>query len=359
MRLMHDVQHVTMLPLLGGLHLRFPRYNATVVEELLTLARPDVLVLEPLPAGFADDPAWRDTEEVLLPWVAVPWARRRRVSAVGVFEPSPDPQAPADLERYLSAYPQGRAALGAVALAERPLAGLLSEPLTLERIMAEVVPCLASARQARLDAFEDGPGTDWSETRAEAEAGRMLELGPVHVLALVGIDRFVPLRAALERRGARVTIPTSPPPSEAARERALLDIAWRGEGADAGAVVARLRELGHAEARYHAANLLLAHGHAAEALEELEHVLRLEFAVPPFLPALVLARLGQLRDLAGRREDAIRAYRGVLALAWAPEDARAAAEAGLAAPFDVPEPDAATAEDDESDDAPDEVREAP
>jgi thioredoxin-like negative regulator of GroEL len=181
----------------------------------------------------------------------------------------------------------------------------------------------------------DGRDTDGPAPPAEAVADRIVALDAGHAAVLVGIDRLVAVREALERRGVGTVVPASPSPSEAARERALLDVAWRGEGADVGALIARLRELDHAEARYHAANLLLAHGHPAEALEELEAVMRMEFALPPFLPGLALARLGQLRDLALRRDDAIRAYRGVLALDWAPADARAAAREGLEAPFDL------------------------
>jgi hypothetical protein len=352
MHAMPEAPEVTLLPLLGALHLRFPRYNAVVVDELLTRERPDALALEPLPAAFADDPSWRDTEELLLPWVVVPWAARRSVPAIGVFEGSPDPHAPDDLARYLAAYPRGRDALDAIALAERPLAELLARPLTLEGILDEVVPALATLRRARLEAFGDGPGTDWVEARADVVAERVLDLPAARTLVPVAIDRYLPLRDALERRGASVRVPATPPPSEAARERALLDLAWRGEGADVHSLLERLRELARqgslarqgtpaqAEARYHAANLLLAHDHAAEALEELEAVMRLEFAHPPFLPGLVLARLGQLRDLAGRRDDALRAYRGVLALEWAPEPARAAAQAGLERPFEVPRDEA-------------------
>jgi hypothetical protein len=335
---MRDTATVTAIPLLGALHLRFPRYNAVVVEELLTRAAGDVLAIEPLPPGFAEDPSWRDTEELLVPWVVVPWAERRRLRTVGVFEPSPDPAAASDMARYLGQFESGRATLDRLAAPLRAVEELLAQALPLERVVDEVVPRLAEAQALRLEAFGDGPGTDWSEARADAVAERVLALDAARVTLVVGIDRFASVRAALERRGAAVHVPPSPPPSEAARERALLDLAWRGEGADAGPLVAKLRELAHAEARYHAAHLLLAHGHAAEALEEIEAIMRLEFARPPFLPALVLARLGQLRDLAGRRDDAVRAYRGALAPSWVPAAAREAAERGLREPFGWPEP---------------------
>jgi hypothetical protein len=336
MAAMSGERRVSMLPVMAGLHLRYPRYNAVVVEELLDAERPEALALEPLPPDFGEDAAWRDGDELLLPWVAVPWAQRRGVPVVGVHEPSPDPGASDEFARYLSPYPGARAALDAVAAAERPLADLLEQALTLERVMTEVVPVLADSHRRRLEAFGDGPGTDWQEARAAAAAERVLAVPAERVTVLVALDRLVPLRDALESRGTRVATPSSPPVSDRARERALLDLAWRGESPEPGPLIAQLRQLGHAEALFHAANLLLAHGHVAEALETLESVMATEFAEPPFLPGLALARLGQLRDLAGQRERARRAYRGVLALSWAPRDARAAARAGLDTAFELP-----------------------
>jgi hypothetical protein len=328
---------VTLVPLAAGLHLRWPRYNAAVLGAILRRAAPDALALEPLQADFERDPTWQDHDELMLPWVAVPWARRAGVPVVGVHEPSPDPQATADLERYLAGYPGARRVLDEARALERPLADLLAAALTLPRVLHEVVPVLAASRAHRLEAFGDGPAVDWSEARADAVAGRLVDLGAAHVVTLVALDRFAPLRDALDRVGVDVRTPDEPDGDDAARERALLDLAWRGEGADAGALVAQLRALGHAEALYHAAGLLLAHAHPLEALETLEGALRLEFAEPWYLPGSLLARLGQLRDLAGRRSDAVKAYRGVLALAWAPSEARAAARAGLETPFGLAE----------------------
>lgn len=325
---------VTLLPLAAGLHLRWPRYNAAVLEALLRSARPDALALEPLAAGFDRDPHWRDHDELLLPWVAVPWAQRHGVALHAVHEPSPDPSASGDLERYLSDYPAARRVLDEANALLRPLGELLAGALTLSRVLDEVVPILAAHRELRLDAFGDGPGTDWSELRAQRVAERIAALGDAHVVALVALDRFVSVREALRAAGAELLGVSEPPVDDASRERALLDLAWRGEGADVGALVAQLRQLGHAEARYHAAGLLLAHAHPAEALEELEACLRLEFAEPWYLPGALLARLGQLRDLAGARSDALKAYRGVLALSWAPRAALEAAQAGLTTPFE-------------------------
>jgi hypothetical protein len=141
------------------------------------------------------------------------------------------------------------------------------------------------------------------------------------------------------RRWTRAT-----PPSPAARRRALLDVAWQGEAPDVAGLLAQLREGPEAEARFLEAQLLLAHDHPAEALDVLEQASHGDFREPYLLPGLLLARLGQLRDLAGRRDRALQAYRGALALGWAPAEARAVARAGLEAPFvpaevDRPDPD--------------------
>ncbi len=326
---------VTLVPLAAGLHLRWPRFNAAVLHALLRSESAEALALEALPATYDGDPSWQDHDELLLPWVAVPWARRAGVPVYGVHEPSPDPGAADDLARYLDGYPAARSVLDHVRALERPLSELLAAALTLPRLLDEVVPVLETSRAARLEAFGDGPANDWAESRAASVAQRILALEAGHTLALVPLDRYPSLREALTAAGAEVRRPSEPPVDDTARERALLDLAWRGDGADAGALVAQLRQLGHAEARYHAAGLLLAHAHPAEALEELEGALRLEFAEPWYLPGSLLARLGQLRDLAGRRPQALKAYRGVLALDWAPRDALLAARQGIERPFEL------------------------
>jgi hypothetical protein len=107
----------------------------------------------------------------------------------------------------------------------------------------------------------------------------------------------------------------------------------RGNPADPAAVLERLRGLDFAEARYLEANLLLGHGRGTEALEVLEAASRGDFDRPYYLPGFLLSRLGQLYDLDGNRRAALRAYRGVRALSYAPPEALEAAAAGLEAPF--------------------------
>jgi hypothetical protein len=149
----------------------------------------------------------------------------------------------------------------------------------------------------------------------------------------VEADLWPALAEALDEAGIAWSPAASPPVSDDARLRSLLDVAWRGEAADVAGLLGRLRELDLAEARFLEAQLLLAHDHAAEALEVLEAAAAGDFREPYLLPGLLLARLGQLRDLAGKRDRALQAYRGALALGWVPVEARAAAEAGMRAPF--------------------------
>jgi hypothetical protein len=155
---------------------------------------------------------------------------------------------------------------------------------------------------------------------------------------LTSVDHLPVLRRRLPETASDAA---DVPPSAAARQRALLDTAFAGEADDAAGLIAALREIDAAEARLAEAEVLLGHGHAAEALGVLREAVRGDFSDPPYLPGWLLAGLGQLYDLDGRREDAKRSYRGVLALAWAPAPARDAASEGLERPFAAPTTDAA------------------
>jgi hypothetical protein len=322
-----------LLPLMGPLHLRYPSYNAVSVRDLVERFAPEAVAVTALAEGELDDPAWQSTPEVALPLAVVPWARRRGLPLYTVLEPSPDPDAGRDFQRYLGQYPQGRVLLAEVEAALRPLAPLLEEPLDLPRLESEVLPLLHGAQTLRERLFEEGPGTDWLRARARVMAARVLALDAARVAVLAGAEHLPLLREALADRAELVPAPEAPP-SEAARLRALLDFAFRGEAPEPGKLIASLRALTEPEARYHEANLLLAHGHAAEALDALEKASHGDFSEPYFLPGYLLARLGQLRDMAGERDAARRAYRAVRALSWAPEEALEAAAAGLAAAFE-------------------------
>lgn len=325
---------VYLVPLLGPFHLRNPRYNAVTVADVLEALRPDVLATSALAAGAMDDPAWQDTQEIALPLAVVPWARRRGLSLALIGEPTPDPRAEADMARYLRDV-GGAERVAEVEAAERPVRALLEEPLDAERIEDELIPALAEAQAVREAQLGEGPGTNWRRERLAAVAERARAL-PGERSALLAPVEHVPLLRAYLGEGA--TRPPVPEASEAARQRALLDAAMGGEARDPRAMLDALGALEGAEARMAEADLLLANGHVAEALERLEAASHGEFQHPYHLPGWLLARLGQLYDLAGRRRDALRAYRGVLALAWAPEVAVEAAREGLETPFELPEP---------------------
>lgn len=327
---------ILLLPLMGPWHLHYPRYNAVSVLELADWAEPEALLSTALAPGAFHDPAWQDTPEVALPLTLVPWARRRGLAVEGVLEPSPDPAAAADFRRYAEAYPELRDPWQRAEAQLEPLETLLAEPLTLPRIEAEVLPRLSAHQRAREAAFGDGPASDWLRQRAVVMAKRVLAQPARRVVLAASAEHLPFLREALAGRADWLAAPELPP-SPASRERSLLDYAFRGESADPEALLGQLRGVAGAEARYHEANLLLAHQHPAEALEVLEAASRDDFSRPYYLPGFLLARLGQLYDLAGDRDAARRAYRGALALAYAPAAARASARQGLEAPFALPD----------------------
>lgn len=323
---------ITLLPLLESWHLRYPTYNAESVLELVRLSKPEVLVLGPLPPGALTRPDWQATPEIVLPLTIAPWAERRGVRlAYGVSE-SPDPDAEADFRRYAAQYPQTQSLLREIDGHLATLPELLSRPLTLARIWQEVIPPIGAFQRAREAAFGDGPGTDWWRERVTALAESVRALPETNITVLAGAEQLPFLQEALGDEA--LTTPHEAPVTTRTRERALLDVAFRGDAADAGSLIAQLRELSAPEARFHEANLLLAHGHIAEALAVLEAVAQGDFSAPYFLPGYLLARLGQVRDLVGERSGALRAYRGVLALGWVPPEALETARSGLEVPFE-------------------------
>lgn len=323
---------ITLLPLLEAWHLRYPAYNAESVLELTRATRPEVLVLAPLAPLALENPDWQATPEIVLPLSIVPWARRQGVRLEGGMLESPDPDAEADFYRYAVQYSGLQATLRELDSRLVPLTDLLPQPLTLSRIWQEVVPLVAAYQRERERALDDGPGTDWLRARVTTLVERIQALPEEKVTVLASVEQLPLLQELLA--GERLELPQDAPTTDRTRQRALLDIAFRGDAADPARLLTQLRELETAEARYHEANLLLSNGHLAEALERLEATVQGDFSAPYYLPGYLLARLGQLRDLMGERDGALRAYRGVLALEWVPEEAREAARGGLETPFE-------------------------
>jgi len=316
---------LTLLPDLGDLLRLQPQYNAATLAEL----------------ALAELNRSADAAEVL--WVTGndpdhPVRDTFAAARVAMLNLTPD-WAWADAEHaellgFMKQYPQGQQRLKRAGQAERELETLLSGPLTLERLISpETLSRLADYHAGLREALEEGPGTRWQERRldvlAEALEGRA-------GVTLAALDDLPGLLKRLPHAG----LPALPfTAGEASRLRALADRALLlPEDADLSALLSALeRESGDrltpkAELQYAAAGIHLAVGDlrtARSLLEAAAHGLKDERS----LPGLVLARLGQVRDAQGERDLALRTYRAALALSFAPQAARDAAQAGLQEPF--------------------------
>ncbi len=323
---------VTVVPLLGPLHVRLPQYNAVSVLRCVEAFEPSVVALAPLAPGALADPAWQDGPEVPLAHTVVPWARRTGTPLAEVGRRPDDENAEKDFRTYLESYDGGRSLLASVDAEERPVREILERSLTLDGVLDELLPAVEHFQARRREAFGEGPGTLWQQERASRTAEAVLALDGARVAVLAGADDVPALQAALAGRATLVR-PPRPAVDDAVRRRSLLDYAMRGDAADPEALLGQLQEIDEPEARYLEANLLLQVGEVQEALEVLEQASTLDFVEPYYLPGFLLSRLGQLYDLVGRRDAALRAYRGVRALGYAPAEALSAAAAGLERPF--------------------------
>ena len=310
-----------------------PRYNAVTLVELSRAFAPDRVLLASYSEQGLREGAWRDMEELGL-FHLLSWAERARIPVEAIGERAEELRKEAERFReYLEQMEQGRRYLEEEAKAQGELKAALLKPLTPER-WREAEPLGALRRY--LDwvdrRFGEGPATGFRELRMRevAERVRSLPRGQyvvwVDALDLPVLLRYLPV----------AELPGAHAPSEAERVRAVMDRAWQlAEGDDWGHLLTELQAIGNAEAAFLASQLYLAAGQVEDAAALLERVAQSDFHDPGYLPGYVLARLGQLRDLLGERERAVRAYRGVLALSWAPKEAREIAVAGLRSPFRI------------------------
>ncbi len=317
---------------MGPFHLRYPAYNVVTVRDMVAASQPEAIVTTVLETEDFNGSAWQDTLELALPHTVIPWAKKRNMSVYGVFEKSPDPTALEDFKRFANEYPALRSKMISVENLLRPLQTLLEQSLTLARIENEVIPLLHDYQLEREKTFEDGPATDWLHQRTQTMAQKILELSYERITILASAEHIPFLQAELGDK-ARLEPPPKVEPTEESRDRSLLDFAFRVDVPEPGNLIAKLRTMKQVEARYHEANLLVANNHIAEALEVLEQASHGDFSEPYYLPGYLLARLGQLYDLTGKRDAAIRAYKGVRALSYAPKEALETSRAGLKEPF--------------------------
>lgn len=328
---------------MGALHLRYPSYNAVTLCDSLQEIQPNAVVTTALEDDALSGLEWQATPEIALPLALVPWLEQRTMPLHCLLEPSPDPDALADFQRFAQEYPQVKQKLQQVDSHLRLLQALLAESLTLERITNEVLPLLRNYFQAQQEELEEGPATDWWVARASTMVQKLTQIDAEHIALLAPIDHIAALEYALDNDGTiAYGYPANPEPSEQARTRAILDFAFRGDAPEPANLLAQLRQLAEDtsqsnavqhEALFHQVSILLSHSHLAEASELLENLAKQPLAAPYFLPSYVLARLGQIRDLRHDRQGALRAYKTVLALDWAAPDAVSSAQEGLAQPF--------------------------
>jgi len=327
------VVNLFVVPTLGPLHLSHPRYNAVTLVELTSAYRPDAVLLASYSEEGLRQGAWREAEELGL-FHLLPWAERAGVRVEAIGERAEELKAEAERFRdYLEQMEQGRRYLEEEAEAQRELFSWLEAPLSPESWRAEE-PLGALKRYLEWMAarFGEGPATGFRKERMREVARRIRALPPGRYAVWVDLLDLPDLLAELPE----AELPGPHEPTEAERARAVLDRAWRlEEGDDLFRLLEQLREIGGAEAGYLASQLYLAAGQVEDAALLLEQVAEGDFHHPEYLPGYVLARLGQLRDLLGERERALRAYRGVLALSWTPKEAREIAQAGLRTPFRI------------------------
>ncbi|AEB12265.1 tetratricopeptide repeat protein [Marinithermus hydrothermalis] len=324
---------VLLVPTLGPLHLLHPRYNAMTLLELTRAFAPDrVLLASYSPEGLAEG-LWRAKDELGL-FHLLPWAEANGIPVEALGQDAEALQGEAERFReYLGSLEKGKAYLEEAARLDEMLQALLTRPLTPEALGSEpVLLKLRAYTEAVARLFGEGPATGFREARMRGVAKALRALPEGRYVVWVDVLDY-PVLAGLLPEAER---PRRHEPTEAERHRAVLDRAWRlEEGDDWGGLVAQLQEVGNAEAQYLAAQIYLAAGRVEAAQAILEDLIHKEFQHPAYLPGYVLARLGQVQDLLGDRQAALRAYRTVLALSWAPEAAREIALAGVRTPFRV------------------------
>ncbi len=324
--------NIYLIPTMGSLHLRYPSYNALSVSDLLSQYNPESIAITSLSKNEYDKPQWQDSPEIVLPLAVMPWAKKRGLDVHFVKEPSPDAKAYQDFRRYAQNHPDLQNKLYQSEIVLRPLEELLSQALSIGRILKELVPIIYESQKLEEELLEEGPATNWRRSRSKTMAKRILAIARQSVAVLVAIDDYPFLKEELEKE-ANIIETKKIAASPAAKQRSLLDFAFRTEVANPEELLESLEAIASPEAYYHMGNILLHNGHFDAALEKLVAASKTDFSQPYFLAGYLLARLGQVYDLQGNRNMAQKSYRGGLEFDYAPKDAITAAQEGLAQAF--------------------------
>jgi hypothetical protein len=321
-----------LIPTLGPFHILHPRYNGVTVLELARAARPSAIYLASYSATDLSSKVWREANEVSF-FHVLPWAEREGVLVVALDQQS---VLKAEADRFreaLGMYPKGQEILTKAAELDNLLSSVITQPKSPEDFAREeVLQPLREYTRGFAELFGEGPATGFRRQRLEGVASQLASRKSQDENAVILVDLLdYPMLLELL---PHLSAPTSHLPSEPERQRSILDRAWRLEESDDWAqLLGQLQEIEAPEALYCAAQIYLAAGQPADALVLLDQLIHKDFQEPEYLPGYSLARYGQMADLEGERDKALRAYTAVLALDFAPQEAREIALAGRKTAF--------------------------
>lgn len=368
-----------LVPTLGPLHVLHPRYNAQTVVEWVKAQRPDRVVLASYGAEELAAHAWREQNELSF-FYLLPWAEAQHIPVAALDQKYTRKAEAEQFREALGQFPKGKPLLEQLGVLDLRLQTLLTQPLTPEDFSKpEFLQGLRDYLEGVIKLFGEGPATGYRRERMQGLAQRIAEVAGCDqpeqggggagekrkreegtaeqpsgttgwsssnrgAEELDNAEKTVVLVDVLDYPVLKELLPYTLhlkpiTPSEAERQRSILDRAWRLEANDDWVLLlSQLQEIDGPEAMYLASQIYLAAGQTEDAFTLLEQLVHSDFQHPAYLPGYVLARYGQLADTLGQREKALRAYKAVLALSWVPAEAREMALAGQHSPFQLGTP---------------------
>ncbi len=319
------MQHL-IIPTLGAIHLLHPRYNAVSVLELITSISPSQILLASVGPKEFSDQAWRDDNELSF-FHLLPWAEKSNISVLPLDTLEHKKAEEGQFKEALNMFPKGKEILKQWGALEGELAEFLSKPKMAQDFFdADALSPLQLYLSKQAELVEEGPGTGHRKARMQNVAEEIVNRDPAVVL--VDLLDYLPLLDALGQSPSKLNFP---PSSEAEGNRAILDRAWQLNPKDDWAgLLGQLQQVDGPEAMFCASQIYLAAGQTQDAFDVLEQLVHTEFNEPEYLPGYVLARYGQIAGMLGKSEVEQKAFTAVLALRWAPKEAKEIASAARA-----------------------------